>query len=126
MAELLKHPKSRPSEAAVVTKAALRAADRLALTDSLLARILGVSAATVSRMRNEGRALDGGKPFELALLFVRLYRSLDAIVGGDDAVARQWMVNANTTLAARPLDLIVTVIGLVNVITYLDARRAIV
>jgi uncharacterized protein (DUF2384 family) len=126
MAELLKHPKSRSSEAAVVRKAALRAADRLGLTDALLARILGVSAATVSRMRNEGRALDGGKSFELALLFVRLYRSLDAIVGGDDAVARQWMVNTNTTLAARPLDLIVTVIGLVNVITYLDARRAIV
>jgi uncharacterized protein (DUF2384 family) len=126
MTEPLQHPKSRSSEAAVVRKAALRAADRLGLTDALLARILGVSAATVSRMRNEGRALDGGKPFELALLFVRLYRSLDAIVGGDDAVARQWMVNANTTLAARPLDLIVTVVGLVNVITYLDARRAIV
>jgi uncharacterized protein (DUF2384 family) len=114
------------SKPAVVTKAALRAADRLALTDALLARILGVSAATVSRMRNEGRALESGKPFELAVLFVRLYRSLDAIVGGDDAVARQWMANANTALSARPLDLIVTVTGLVNVIAYLDARRAIV
>jgi uncharacterized protein (DUF2384 family) len=114
------------SKPAVVTKAALRAADRLALTDALLARVLGVSAATMSRMRNEGRALESGKPFELAVLFVRLYRSLDAIVGGDDAVARQWMANANTALSARPLDLIVTVTGLVNVIAYLDARRAIV
>jgi uncharacterized protein (DUF2384 family) len=126
MPRALPRSQSPQAEAAVVTTAVLRAADRLGLTDAMLARILGVSAATVSRMRNEGRALDRGKPFELAVLFVRLYRSLDAIVGGDDAVARQWMVNANTALGARPLDLIVTVIGLANVIAYLDARRALV
>jgi uncharacterized protein (DUF2384 family) len=113
------------SDAVVLTKAVLRAAERLGLTDVVLSRVLGVSAATVSRMRNECRAVDRGKPFELAVLLVRLYRSLDAIVGGDDAVARQWMVNINTALAARPLDLVVTVIGLVHVIEYLDDRLAV-
>ena len=64
--------------------------------------------------------------FELAVMFVRLYRSLDAVVGGDDNVARQWLVNPNTALEAAPLELIQSVSGLANVIQYLDARRAVV
>jgi hypothetical protein len=67
----------------------------------------------------------GQKPFELAVLFVRLYRSLDAIVGGDDAVAGAWLKNRNIALDAEPLALIQTVPGLMNVIQYLDARRAV-
>ena len=43
--------KSVPSESAIVAKAALRAADRLDVTNKLLAKILGVSEATISRMR---------------------------------------------------------------------------
>ena len=67
------------------------------------------------------------KPFELAVLFVRLYRSLDAVVGGDDAVARAWLANEQHRVAtAAPLALIQTVSGLTNVIQYLDARRAVV
>ena len=67
---------------------------------------------------------DSGKPFELAVLFIRLYRSLDAIVGGDEAVARAWLRNSNTALHSRPIDLIQKVQGLLDVIHYLDARRA--
>ncbi|HLH87706.1 MAG TPA: MbcA/ParS/Xre antitoxin family protein, partial [Xanthobacteraceae bacterium] len=79
------------------------------------------------RMRSGGYTLPAGqKSFELATLFVRLYRSLDAIVGGDDAVAGQWLRNPNLALAAEPLSLIQTVHGLMNVIAYLDARRALV
>jgi hypothetical protein len=67
----------------------------------------------------------GQKAFELAVLFVRLYRSLDAIVGGDDAVASSWLKNRNTALDAAPLALIQSVSGLMNVLQYLDARRAV-
>jgi hypothetical protein len=66
----------------------------------------------------------GNKSFELAILFVRFYRSLDAIVGGDDKVAGDWIRNKNTALDAIPLELIQTVAGLVNAIEYLDSRRA--
>ena len=45
------------------------------------------------------RARAEDKSFELALLFIRLFRSLDAIVGGDEAVARAWLRNEN--LGAR-------------------------
>jgi hypothetical protein len=113
-------------EAAVVTKAALRVADRLVLTNKVLAKVIGVSEATVSRMRAGAYRLERDhKSFELAVLLARLYRSLDAVVGGDDAVAAAWLKNANTALDGVPLALIQSVTGLVNVIAYLDARRAV-
>jgi hypothetical protein len=120
-------PASTADQAAVLTKATLRAAAQLGLTNKLLATVIGVSEATISRMRSGDYLLQRGqKPFELAVLFVRLYRSLDAIVGGDDAVAGSWLKNRNTMLDAEPLTLIQTVPGLMNVIQYLDARRAVV
>jgi hypothetical protein len=110
---------------AVVTKAVTRAAERLDLSNRILAAVLGVSEATVSRMDHGGYQLDAGsKPYELAVLFLRLFRSLDGIAGGDSAVARAWLRNDNTALGARPIALIESVAGLVNVVAYLDARRA--
>lgn len=116
---------SAVSQAAVVTKATLNAASKLRITNKLLANIIGVSEATVSRMYS-GRYLlqPEQKSFELAVLFVRLYRSLDAIVGGDDAVASTWLKSRNTALDGEPIAFIQTVPGLMNVIQYLDARRA--
>ena len=122
-------PRANPvsDEAVLLTKAVLRAADRLAIKNAALAKILGLSGPTVSRMRNGKYRLERGqKPFELAALLVRLYRSLDGIVGGDDHVAADWLTNKNTTLDGVPLELIQSVSGLANVIHYLDARRAIV
>lgn len=110
---------------AVVTKALLRAADHLGVPNRQLARIVGLSEPTLSRMRNQGLTLaEDDKPFELALLFVRLYRSLDSIVGGDAEVARAWLKNPNTALNGTPLEQIQKVPGLVHVIDYLDSRRA--
>jgi hypothetical protein len=68
------------SDSALVTKALIRAADKLRVTNKALARVIGVSEATVSRMKKGGYPLEAGqKPFQLAVLFVRLYRSLDAM-----------------------------------------------
>lgn len=120
-------PDPAAAKAAVLTKATLRAATRLGLTNKALAAVIGLSEATVSRMHSGGYALQAGqKSFELAVLFVRLYRSLDAVVGGDDAVAGAWLKNRNTMLDGEPAALIQTVPGLMNVIHYLDARRAVV
>jgi hypothetical protein len=120
-------PRQRSSnEGAVLTKATIRAADKLEVSQKVLASIIGVSESVVSRMRSGSFALEraSGKPFELAALFIRLYRSLDAIVGGDEAVARAWLKNENTVLQSRPVDLVQKVQGLIDVIQYLDARRA--
>ncbi len=123
------HPISgaRAPEAAVITKAAVNAADRLGLNARTLSAVLGVSEATVSRMKRQDYLLErGSKSFELAVLLVRLFRSLDAIVGGDETGARQWLRNANTALGATPLEKIVSISGLTDVLAYLDARRALV
>ncbi len=113
------------SEGAVVTKAALRAAGLLGLSNKTLARIVGLSEASVSRMGAGTFTLTpGDKTFELAVFFVRFYRALDALVHGDDAVARAWLASPNEALGGTPVDLIQTVPGLVHVVAYLDARRA--
>jgi Protein of unknown function (DUF2384) len=115
------------STQAVLTQAVLRAADKLGVNQAALASILGVSEAQVSRMRKGDAALQPDtKPFELGVLFVRLFRSLDAIVGGDEAVARAWLANPNLALDAKPAEKIRSVPGLMDVIAYLDARKAII
>jgi hypothetical protein len=123
-------PSIKPSPTAApgptVTKAILRAADRLGISNKLIAGIVGLSEATVSRMGRGGYVLrPEEKSFELSVLVVRLYRSLDAVTGGDDAVARTWLRSENTALGGTPLTLMQSIQGLVNVIAYLDARRAV-
>jgi len=115
------------AQAAVVTKAAVNAADRLGVNARLFATVLGVSEASVSRMKRADYRLEPAtKPFELALLFIRLFRSLDAIAGGDETVARQWLRHQNTALGGVPAEKIATISGLTDVLAYLDARRALV
>ncbi len=122
---VVKGPQVRSAQEAVLTNAVLRAADKLDVTQAALAAILGVSEATVSRMKKGDYVLSAdSKAFELAVLFVRLFRSLDAMVGGDEAVARAWLANPNLALDAKPVEKIRTVPGLMDVITYLDARKS--
>lgn len=111
--------------AATLTRAALRAAEFLQLPQADLARILGVSEATVSRLANGQKRLDpGSKPWQFAALFVRLFRSLDAIVGSDDTAARAWLRSDNSSLGGVPLELIRDAAGLVRTVDYLDSARA--
>ena len=89
-----------------------------------LAAIIGVSEASVSRMKRGDLELEPGTtPFELGVLLVRLFQSLDAMVGGEDNAAAYGLVNPNTELDARPIEKIQIVNGLLDVIAYLDARR---
>ena len=114
---------STPSPAPVLAKAAIAAAARLGLRNKQLGEIIGTSEASISRLRS-GRGLDPArKEGELALLFLRLYRSLDALVGGDDVKARSWLHAANNHVGGVPADRIRTVEGLVDVVQYLDAMR---
>ena len=120
-------PSTAAADDAVVTKAALRAATRLGLSNRALSRILGLSEASVSRMGAGTYTLARrDKSFDLAVLFVRLFRSLDAIVAGDEAAARAWLVSHNAGLNGVPAQLIESLPGLVNVVAYLDARRALI
>ena len=112
-----------PQAAHVLAKAVLSAAARLGLRNRHLAAVIGTSEASVSRLQG-GRGLDpASKEGELALLFIRLYRSLDALVGGDDVKARAWLHANNDHLRGIPADRMRSVEGLVDVVQYLDAMR---
>lgn len=114
-----------PEPRVVLSRATLRAARFLGIPQAELARILGVSEATVSRIARGQKTLEPqSKPWQLASLFVRLFRSLDAIVGSDDAAARAWLHSPNSALGGIPLELIRDPAGLVRTVDYLDAARA--
>ena len=123
-------PRVRPSvattldPAAVLSKAVLRAADLLDLPQATLGRVLGLSAASVTRLRQGKLQLaPDSKAGELGLLLVRLFRSLQSIVGSNEA-ARAWLAGENLGLNGAPRELILSPQGLVHVVDYLDAHRA--
>jgi transcriptional regulator with XRE-family HTH domain len=120
--------RAQPNTAAdprrVLTGAVLRASSLLDITQTSLAQILGLSSSTVSRMANGSYTLDEDKKeWELGALFVRLFRSLDALIGSNDAAAKNWLGGINIGLSGRPIELIRTTEGLVRVVQYLDAAR---
>lgn len=117
----VRRPAPRPD--AVLATALLAAAERLGLRGRELAAVIGTSEATISRLRFSHRLDPKSKEGELALLLLRAYRSLDALVGGDDAKARLWLQAENDHLGGVPADRIRTVEGLVDVVQYLDAMR---
>jgi hypothetical protein len=115
-------PKPQPRR--ILTGAVLRASKLLEINQSGLAQILGLSASTVSRMASGSYLLDEQKKeWELSALFVRLFRSLDALIGSNDSAARAWLNGENGGLTGRPIELIRSTEGLVRVVQYLDAAR---
>jgi DNA-directed RNA polymerase specialized sigma24 family protein len=117
--------RAQPAPEIVLTKAVLRAAELMELSGAALARTLGVSEASVSRLVSGARTIDPkSKEGELALLLVRVYRSLDALVGSDPAQRKAWLHSPNRALNNRPAELIRGAAGLVAVVAYLDAMRA--
>lgn len=109
---------------AVASKALLRAADTLQVPAAALARIVGSSEASLSRVRSGTRLVAlGSKEGELALLFLRVFRALDALVGGNPEQARAWLHAENDHLRGVPLERMQAVEGLVSVAEYLDAMR---
>jgi len=116
-------PLDEVAAAAVVTKATIRAAGFLQVSGRELGAIVGLSNASVSRMKSNGYRLEG-KSFELSLLFIRMYRSLDAIMAGDSAAASSWLRNSNLALNEKPIELVQKIEGLMRTVNYLDSRRA--
>lgn len=112
-----------PDAAEVLARAVSTAARLLGIRNNRLAQVIGTSEASVSRL-SSGRLIDPeSKEGELALLFLRMYRSLDALVGGDDTRARAWLHAENAHLGGIPAERIRRAEGLVDVIHYLDAMR---
>ena len=114
-----------PAEAAVLSRAVSNAARLWGLSNETLGKVIGVSGPTASRLRSGSWQLERGtKPFELAQYFVRLFRSLDSLMGSDDQASISWLKSPNADLDGRPIDLILTIRGLFTVTDYVDDFRA--
>lgn len=87
MAMLLVDHEPSPAPATILAKAATPAAQQLGIPQRELGDIIGTSPAAVSRTAHVGSLPADGKSIELATLFVRIFRALDTIVGGNDVVA---------------------------------------
>jgi hypothetical protein len=107
----------------ILAEATLAAAHRLGVPNRELARILGISEASVSRL-SRGRMLRAdSREAETAALFVRLFRGLDTITGGNETQAQAWYRAGNRHIGGVPADRVQTLEGLVDVVRYLDAMR---
>lgn len=114
-----------PDPSMVLGKAATRAADELKLSNAALSRVIGLSEPTLSRVSAGARGIDpNSKEGQLALLLVRLYRSLDPLVGSDPQKRVDWLRSHNKALNGTPVALIETPHGLVTTLAYLDGMRA--
>ena len=108
----------------ILTQAVLNVAKYLGLNDGQLSSALGVSADELYDLKLGSKQLiENTTSFVRAIYIVRVYRSIFAIMGGDELVMRQWMKSPNTALDAIPIEIINTSEGLECVANYLDARR---
>jgi hypothetical protein len=113
-------PEVRPATNAVLGKAVLRAAERLGLSRTQLATALGRDRTSLTRSGVDPESKAG----ELAMLLVRVYRSLAVLVDDDEGQMQEWLVTPNRHTGGVPREQLLTVTGLVTVCTYLDAIRA--
>lgn len=117
--------KPQRSDGQVLSSAIARIADFWGFSNPKLGAVLGLSPATISRIRSGKSLLDPAtKSFEAGQFLLRLFRGLDALMGSDDDASRRWLATSNLDLDARPLDLIDSFKGLITVCDYVDAHRA--
>lgn len=106
-------------KADVLAQAFGNAGQKIGLNQTDLGKIIGKDRSAVSR----GRIDPESKAGELALLFIRCYRALYALTGGDPEKMAHWMHTENHHTGGVPAEQVKTVLGLVSVLEYLDALR---
>jgi hypothetical protein len=108
-----------PAAGPVLSKALVRAGKALGLSQADVGSVIGRDRTALARNAIEPDTKSG----ELALLLIRVYRSLHILVGGDPSQLRHWMHTPNLHLGGVPAELVRSVPGLVRVVEYLDALR---
>ena len=109
-----------------VFKAFFKAADLLEVANSDLELISGLSQSTLSRKSRPQHDIQpvNTKSYESILLFLRMFRSLDSLFGGNISQCKEWLRANNRGIGGRPIEHIKGLEGLVRVAGYLDAMRA--
>ena len=103
----------------VLGKALYNAAEALGLSKTEAAKIIGRERTGIVRDGIDPNSKAG----ELAMMFIRVYRGLYAVVGGDQENMRHWVATDNQYFGQSPRQMMQTCQGLVQVLMYLDAIR---
>ena len=94
----------------------------LQAVNEILGNIIGVDSSTVSRIIKR-TDMSHKKAFEASILLIRIYRSLFAILGGNQEAMKHWLNTENTHLGGKPIQRLQEWIGLSDTVHYLDAMR---
>lgn len=113
----LRQEPSNPRQ--VLAEATFNAARELGLSQQDLQAIVGKHPSNIRRHGIDPDSKSG----ELALMLIRLYRSLYVLIGGDPELMRQWLHTYNRGIGAVPAEQVRQVQGLAEVVGYLDAMR---
>lgn len=112
------------TDAELVTEAYIEAGRELGLTLRQMASVIGVSEPAMKNYSRGSATISSAKSQELSLGFIRVYRALFAILGGNREQMRHWMKTPNLHFKNQvPTDLAGSYQGLAALNVYLDAMR---
>jgi hypothetical protein len=113
---------SGDDKGAELTAAVFRAAERMEIGLPMLAKIIGTSYSTITRIRNgKGPQITpGNRDGDMAQLFLRLSLALDTMFPGQQASIKKWLSSHNQHLNFIPAQGIQSPQGLVHAVTYLE------
>ena len=111
--------KQAPNPNRGLGKAVLRASERMGLSRTDLAAVIGRDRSSISRSGIDPDSKSG----ELAKILIRCYRALAVLVDDNQEQVREWLTTPNRHTDGIPEQQLKTVAGLVTVSEYLDAIR---
>lgn len=113
--------RSSLSKEAVLSKAMFNASKHLGLSDTELARALGISDTTICQLAAFERLLDPDSiEGQRALMLIQTFRALDALVGGETTARITWMNSYNESIGDMPKQAVQTLSGLELTLAYLN------
>jgi uncharacterized protein (DUF2384 family) len=115
---------AQPTDAGLVTHAFIDAGRELGMTLGQLAKVIGVSESAMKNYSRGSADISSSKDLELSLGFIRVYRALFAVLGGNREQMQHWMHTPNRHLNQQtPAALATSYQGLAELHVYLDAMR---
>lgn len=111
---------SGPERDTVVRKALMNVGKMLDIAPDVLGAIVGRNKSSLYRAN--GLKADS-KHGELALVLIRCYRALYALMGGNEEAMRHWFHTHNHHTAGVPIEQVQSLEGLMSVSRYLDGIR---
>jgi len=111
--------KPQSQKAQVLATAFLNAGKELGLSQSVLVEIIDRDRSSISRNGISPNTNSG----KLALMLIRVYRSLFVLMGGNNTHIKHWMVTQNLHTGGIPAEQVRDISYLVKIVEYLDAMR---